>query len=173
MTDVLVERKYPEPLTDEVLQRNLENALACLDLHYVDWLHSFMSPDRRELVCHFRARDAESVRLALQQAGAQRGLVWSGTVHDAAGSTELLDGGILVCRRVAAPARFDETGAAGSDEALCLSNHRVTLLRCYVSKDRRRMIGVYRAPDAESVRRALRDDSAPFESVWPCRHMRP
>lgn len=173
MTDVLVERKYPEPLTDEVLQRNLENALDCLDLHHVEWLHSFLSPDRRELVCHFRARDAESVRLALQQAGAQRGLAWSGTVHDAAGSPELLDGGILVCRSASEPARFDATGEAGPDEGLCLSTHRVALLRSYVSNDRRRMIGVYRAPDAESVRLALRDDRAPFESVWPCRHMRP
>lgn len=173
MTDVMVERQYPEPLTDEVLQRNLENALDCLNLHQVDWLHSFLSPDRRELMCHFRARDAESVRLALQQAGARRGLVWSGTVHDAAGATEPLDGGIVVCRSALEPARFDDTGVAGPDELLCLTTHRVTLLRCYVSKDRRRMIGVYRARDAESVRLALRDERAPFESVWAGRHLRP
>lgn len=173
MTDVLLERTYPEPLTDEVLQRNLENALACMDLHHVEWVHSFLSLDRRELVCHFKARDAESVRLAMQQAGARRGLAWSGTMQTAAGSPESLDGCVLVCRSASDPACFDAAGAAGSDEGQCLFIHRVVLLRSYVSNDRRRMIGVYRAPDVESVRLALRDERMPFESVWPCRHMRP
>lgn len=173
MTDVLVERKYGEPLTDEILRRNLEQALSCLDLHHVEWQHSFLSPDRRELICHFKARDAESVRLALQQAGAQRGLAWSGTVHDAPGATEPFDGGILVCRSASEPTRFETTGTTGSAEVLSLSTHRVSLLRCYVSKDRRRMLGVYRAADAEAVRLALRDDSATCESVWSCCHLRP
>jgi len=42
----------------------------------------------------------------------------------------------------------------------------VTFIRSYFSKDRKRMICEYEAPDAEAVRRLQRTASMPFERIW-------
>lgn len=169
MTDVMVERSYPEPLSDEVLNRNFDAALPCLHLHRVQWRRSLLSMDRRELLCHFSARDAESVRIALQQAGARRGLVWSCHIEDAPGTAEsdLLRAGVYACCAMA-PGAY-----ARAADAMCLATHRVKTLRRYVSLDRQRMVALYAAPDAESVRLALQSAGPPPERVWSFRHLLP
>jgi hypothetical protein len=43
---------------------------------------------------------------------------------------------------------------------------RVKFIRSYFSKDRRRMICEYEAPDAEAVREVQRTASMPFERIW-------
>jgi hypothetical protein len=48
----------------------------------------------------------------------------------------------------------------------CLDQHRIRVLRSYLSSDKRRMICVYEAPDAESVRIANRQGELPFDRVW-------
>ena len=48
----------------------------------------------------------------------------------------------------------------------CLDQHRIRFLRSYVSSDKRRMICVFEAPDAESVRIAHRRGDVPFDRVW-------
>lgn len=172
MTDVVVERVYPEGASDDALMRNFRQSLFCLDLHRVQWRRSYLSADRRELVCHFAARDAESVRLALRQSEVLRqGRVWAATVHDEPGATDdgLLQAGVLACRAARPADRFDLPEPVGQ----CLLTHRVTPVRSYLSSDRRRLVGLYRAPDAESVRLALRDAGAELERVWVCRHLHP
>jgi hypothetical protein len=42
-------------------------------------------------------------------------------------------------------------------------------VRTYLSADRQRMISLYQAPDAESVRLALQAASIPVERVWTFR----
>ncbi|MBZ0252845.1 MAG: DUF4242 domain-containing protein, partial [Candidatus Methylomirabilis sp.] len=44
--------------------------------------------------------------------------------------------------------------------------HNVRLLRSYVSPDRLRMICLFEAPDAESVRIANRKAGLPVDRVW-------
>jgi hypothetical protein len=48
----------------------------------------------------------------------------------------------------------------------CLEMHRVRPLHSYVSRDGRRMICVYEAPDAEAVRRVQETAKMPFRAVW-------
>lgn len=48
----------------------------------------------------------------------------------------------------------------------CLDLYRVEGVRSYLSPDGTRMICVFRAPDAESVRMALRDGGSPPATVW-------
>jgi acetone monooxygenase len=42
---------------------------ACLALHRVDWRRCYVAADGRRMLCWYRARDAESVRLVLRQQG--------------------------------------------------------------------------------------------------------
>ncbi|MEO8179024.1 MAG: hypothetical protein ABI895_09345 [Deltaproteobacteria bacterium] len=174
MTEVLVERHRDEPLTDADMARMIEQGSGCLALHRVRWNRSLLSSDGRELLCHFSSVDAESVRLALRALGSLHAVAWACTVHDAPGLTgdELARANVLVSSRFEAPLAFEELTSQG-DGAACLLNHRVRFVRTLLSTDRRRRISLCQAPDAESVRVALREAQAPVERVWAFRQFRP
>lgn len=171
MTDILVERHWEQPLTPAAMQAMFEEAGGCLAAHRCDWRGSLLSADGHELVCHFAAPDAESVRMALNEVGSPRGSVWAGTIHDAPGFTaaDLAQANVLVSRRFQEPAVFAEIQALEDAGAGCLDTHRVRFVRTYFSADRRRMICLYQAPDAESVRIAQREAGMPVETVWAFR----
>ena len=175
MTDILVERQWDRALSDADMRTMLGNAADCLGIHRVNWHGSRLSADGHELFCHFSAADAESVRIALNQAGSPRGLVWAGTVHDAPGFSDDLLGraNVLVSRRLEAPAEFAEVQAVERAGSSCLLTHRVHRVRTYLSIDGRRVVSLYQAPDAESVRLALHDASMPVERAWAFRLFRP
>ena len=175
MTEVLVERHWEAPLTDPDIRRMFENTVGCLGIHRVSWNGSLLSADGRELFCHFSGPDAESVRIAMHQAGSPRGWVWAGTVHDAPGFTdeELVRANVLVSRRFEEPVAFQEIRALEDAGAGCLETHRVRFVRTFFSSDRRRMICLYHAADAESVRVAQREAKMPLERVWAFRQFRP
>ncbi len=48
----------------------------------------------------------------------------------------------------------------------CLEQHKIKAMRSYVSDDGSRMLCVFEAPDAESVRIAHRTANVDFDSVW-------
>ena len=54
----------------------------------------------------------------------------------------------------------------------CFQIHRVRLLRSYLSADRLRMICLYHAPDAESVRVAQRQSGLPADRAWTAAALR-
>jgi len=53
--------------------------------------------------------------------------------------------------------------------ASCLEAHRARFLRAYFSRDRLRMICLFEAPDAESVRIAQEKSGLPFDAAWTAR----
>lgn len=175
MNDILVERHWDTPLTDADIQNMLESTGGCLAAHRCGWYGSLLSADGHELFCHFSGPDAESVRIALHEAGSPRGSVWAGTVHDAAGvaEPELEQANVLVSRRFEQPAVLAEVQAIEDAGSGCLDAHRVRFVRTFFSNDHRRMICLYRAPDAESVRMAQREAGMPVERVWAFRQFRP
>ncbi len=48
----------------------------------------------------------------------------------------------------------------------CLEQHKIKAMRSYVSDDGSRMLCVFEAPDAESVRIAHRTAKVDFDRVW-------
>jgi hypothetical protein len=73
---------------------------------------------------------------------------------------------VMVERKFGDAASFDELQARESSFAWCAEQHGVTFIRSYFSKDRKRMICEYEAPDAEAVRTLQRTASMPFERIW-------
>jgi len=175
MTDVFVERHWDEPRTEADLQAMVEDTSGCLETHRCEWRSSLLSADARELFCHFTGPDAESVRLALRDARAASGWVWAGTIHDAPGFVEedLDRANVLVARRFERPADFDALQALEDAGSGCLELHRVRFVRTLFSRDQKRMICLYEAPDAESVRLAQREARMPVEKVWAFRRYTP
>lgn len=73
---------------------------------------------------------------------------------------------VIVEREFAEPVSFEEMAEREKAGAWCLAQHHVEYVKTYLSKDRRRMICVYEAPDAESVRIAQTKANMPFTRVW-------
>ena len=73
---------------------------------------------------------------------------------------------VIVERSFEDAASFDALQAQEDAFAWCAEQHAVTFIRSYDSKDRKRMICDYEAPDAEAVRRLQRTASMPFERIW-------
>src|SRR5262245_43859162 len=75
---------------------------------------------------------------------------------------------VLVERRFDRPVTFEEIQALESKGAWCLTAHEVRFIKTFFSRDGRRMLCLYEAPDAESVRLAENQANVPFERVWSC-----
>lgn len=80
MADVILERSFDPPLTDELFAELTDRLSPCLDRNGVHWVRSHLSRDRRRLICHFRAPDAGAVRSSLRQGRVDYERVWSGNI---------------------------------------------------------------------------------------------
>jgi len=168
MTDILVERFWEKGLGCADLRSLFESSAGCLEAHRCEWQGSLLSLDKHDLFCHFTGPDAESVRIALHEAGSPRGRVWACTVHDAPGFTDhdLMHANAVVSRAFDQPVVLAAIQAIEDAGAGCLETHRVRFVRTFFARDRKRMLCLYRAPDAESVRIAQREARMPVERVW-------
>ena len=171
MTEVFLRRSFDPPLTEDAFYERLRNAAGCFDLYRVQWRQSLLSTDGRRMICWLSAPDAESTRLALRKAGSDEGTPWPGSVHDspAAGAPPAEAANVVVERSFDEPVTIEEIQAIEDAGASCLETHEVTFVRTFFSRDRRRMICLYQAPDAEAVRMAQRNAGMPVDSVWSFR----
>ena len=175
MSDVFLERTFDAPVGVSDVHDMLQSAKGCLGLHRVDWRLSLLSADGRRMVCRFSGLDAESVRIALREADADTSGLWPGTVHDAPGLTpaDLNAANVLVTRAFDEPVTLEEVQSIEDAGAWCLETHNVKFVRTFFSVDCRRMVCLYRAPDAESVRMAQRQARMPVDRVWGFKPIRP
>jgi hypothetical protein len=163
MTDIFLERNFDPPLSvDDVCSMAAESSW-CYAAHHVEWRGSLLATGGRLMLCWFRAPDAESARLALRSANADLKSLWIGTVHDGA---EPAGANVLVKRTFDEPVALEKIQALGDAGAWCMQAYRVKFARTFFSLDRKRMICLYRAPDAESVRLAQRESGMPLDEVW-------
>jgi Protein of unknown function (DUF4242) len=167
MTDVIVERAWPVALAPSDISGMFAEASPCLDTHRVRWQGSLLSSDGRNLVCHFSAPDLESVRIVMRQTGSPAGEVWGATLHDAPGVDRDARArpNVLVTRRFPQPVALEDIQRLENAGAGCLQRLRVRFVRTLFANDRRRMICLYEAADAESVRIAQREAGMPVEQV--------
>ncbi len=79
---------------------------------------------------------------------------------------------VVVERSFEQAVAFGDIQAIEERGAWCLEAHGVRFIQTYFSRDRRRMICIYEAPDAESVRLAQKAAGVPFARVWPADDVR-
>jgi len=170
MANIVMERRFDPPIDDPTFRLMAAALGDCHTVYRVDWRESLMSEDGRRLACCFTAPDAESIRQISRDDDALAKVVWPGSFHD----TERPGlANVVVERRFEEPVTVESLQAAEDAAAWCLELHRVTFLRTYFSADRKRMICLYQAPDAESVRLAQQQAQMPFERVWSCHNYTP
>ena len=72
---------FDPPLTDEEHNRLGQRLDPCLESHGARWVLSYLSSDRRRMVCEFEAPDAEAVRTSYRSAGVGFERVWTAEVY--------------------------------------------------------------------------------------------
>jgi hypothetical protein len=91
MARIVMEQRFEQPMSDQALSDFAKCLVPCLDIRNGTWARSYVSNDRRRVLCEFEAPDAESVRDALRSCGISFDRVWSAQVFDANDYPELAE----------------------------------------------------------------------------------
>jgi len=78
---VLVEQIFDPPLTDEEHNRLSARIDTCAQARNARWMRSYLSADRRRMVCEFEAPDAQSIRDSYRSADAAFERVWGAELY--------------------------------------------------------------------------------------------
>jgi hypothetical protein len=168
MSDVLYIRPIDPPATTADVQAMAREAGSCFDLHRVDWIQSCLARDGTRMMCWYRAPDAESVRIALRQLGADLAGVHPISIlddrrsEDPGGCFEGFVAEWAPNSTSASTSMADTARGAGSER------HPVHLLQAFVSEQTGCVIGVYQAADREALVTCLESVGIPPEALWPC-----
>lgn len=175
MTDCFLERDFDPPIDKATVLAMALDSFGCFSIHQVEWCMSMLANDGGRMVCWFRSPDLESSRIAMRQSGVDCRLLWRGSVHDKPGldDEQLAAANVLVERSFDAAVTLDQIQAIEDAGIDCLETRNVQFVRTFFSADQRRMICLYRAPDAESVREAQRHAGVPFDAAWTFRGIGP
>lgn len=171
MTRVIVERSLEPPLQPEQIAEVVKAARSCLDLYRIDWIESYLSLDGTRMVCEFNAPDTETARTAIRQSGTDLDGAWPATQH--LGGSGDPQPNVMVSRTFVDPVEVSDIQAIEDAASHCLDIRHVRFVKTFFSSDRKRMMCLYHAPDAESVRNAQLEANMPVESIWPCRQLIP
>ena len=169
MTEIFAERRLTEaPVSERAFKLQ---ARACLDVHRVECRQSMLALGGERMLCHFTAPDLESARRVLRQYDADFDAVWGATIYEAEAvpDSETAVAQVLEEARYEQPIDIAELEAEEHAASECLAAHDVWRLRTIVSFDQKSVLRIYRAPDAETVRRVRREAGAAAGEVWAYR----
>lgn len=80
MPTMVVEQSFESPLSSEQLNDMAKRVDPCLEAFGARWMRSYVSSDRKRLICEFEAADAEKVRASYRSAGVTFERVWTADV---------------------------------------------------------------------------------------------
>ncbi|HEV8657643.1 MAG TPA: DUF4242 domain-containing protein [Thermoanaerobaculia bacterium] len=81
MPSMVVEQTFDKPLTTDELNAMAKRVDPCLEAHGARWMRSYISSDRKRVICEFEAADAEKVRESYRSAGVTFERVWTADVY--------------------------------------------------------------------------------------------
>lgn len=156
MLEVFVERAFEAPVDAARLGHEAEAARAVFDRCGIAWRGALLASNGRRALCRLSAPDLAAVRHAFRLLALPVRGLWAGKPEAA------LRGHANV-----AVERFRVlSGPAVPAPDWCLTAHRVRFAGALVSADRQRVLELFDAPDAESVRRARGADAGNGDRVW-------
>jgi len=88
MVFLILEKEFEAPFTPEAHDGEAERLDPCLEAHGVRWLRSYLSLDRRRMICEFEAADAEAVRSSFRSAGVTFARVWPAEQYSPGGGQQ-------------------------------------------------------------------------------------
>ena len=85
MARLILEKEFDPPLSEEQHNLDAQRVDPCLEAYGARWIRSYLSNDRKRIVCEFEADDAEAVRSAFRSAGVPFARVWTAQVFEPGG----------------------------------------------------------------------------------------
>jgi Nickel responsive protein SCO4226-like len=166
VSTVIVERVFPEPVSEDDVRAGEDRAAGCYQDHQVRYLRTYVARDLKRMVCVYEAPDAESVRIVQEKARLPYEKLWSANAIRYEGADA--EGDSIVVERTLAEA-FDEamTRDRAAQSASCFDEWGCRIVWSYLALDGRRCICVFTAPDAESVRQSQQRAGLPYVRSWP------
>ena len=77
MAVLVLEHTFENPVSSEQLQMSARALDKCLEAHGARWMRSYLSQDRKRMICEFEAADAEHVRESARNAGVPFDACWT------------------------------------------------------------------------------------------------
>ncbi len=81
MAVLVLEQTFEKPVTPEELSLSAKSLDKCLEAHGARWMRSYLSKDRRRMICEFEASDAENVRESARSAGVVFDSCWAADLY--------------------------------------------------------------------------------------------
>ncbi|HVT03626.1 MAG TPA: nickel-binding protein [Thermoanaerobaculia bacterium] len=88
MATLVLEQNFEVPVNEEELGSAAKRIDKCLEAHGARWMRSYLSLDRKRLICEFEAADAEQVRDSYRSAGVEFDRCWTANVYSRDKPTE-------------------------------------------------------------------------------------
>jgi len=79
MPEFVMEKTFPEPASDELVDRMRQATEVCFEINDMVRKVTYASADRLRFVCVMEARDIETARRALESAGMTYDRLWPAT----------------------------------------------------------------------------------------------
>lgn len=76
MAKLVIEQRFETPMSTEAIDALARQVDPCLNEHGALWMRSYLSADRKRMICEFEAADAESVRASYRAAGVAFEACW-------------------------------------------------------------------------------------------------
>lgn len=170
LVDVFVQRRFaaaesPDGELPDSERPDSARLQPCLDLHGIHRERSYLARDGQRILCHFRAPDAESLRIALRVAGIDYDALWTGAVNHLPGAAELV---LVVERLFEKPLSDEQERTCRATTARRLLGLGAEPARVLISRCRKRLLWLCRVTTAEVVRTAETELAAQGFEVWGC-----
>ena len=81
MANIVLEQSFSEPVTPDILNSEAKKLDKCLEAYGAAWVRSYLSSDRKRMICEFEAADAEKVRQSYRSAGVEFDNIWTADVY--------------------------------------------------------------------------------------------
>ena len=81
MAVLVLEQTFDRPMTPEEMNESAKQFDRCLEAHGARWMRSYVSRDRKRIICEFEAADAENVRESARSAGVPFDACWPADLY--------------------------------------------------------------------------------------------
>lgn len=88
MAVLVLEQTFEKEMSPEELSVAARSLDKCLEAHGARWMRSYLSKDRKRMICEFEAADAEQVRESARSAGVPFDSCWPADVFSREVPTE-------------------------------------------------------------------------------------
>jgi uncharacterized protein DUF4242 len=76
MAILVLEHTFDDPISDQALNDSAKRMDQCLEAYGARWIRSYLSKDRKRMICEFEAADAEQIRTSARAAGVPFDRCW-------------------------------------------------------------------------------------------------